>query len=1041
MGKVDEVMLRQCTLKVAFIVADDTALDGDTELHIYNSIHGRIASIDLYHQNDIDSGSANLEKYDLVLVSDKVTYTNVDELTVLKVPIISFNGSVSNNILHIGSSNGNSTVTQTKITDQTHNITREQVTNSQKIYNPAGGGPVDYVGGISSEAISLAEDIGDLAKKHLVVVDRGRILANEEEAPELRLHFGFYDKNNLTQLGKTLFTESIMYGLCGRGPMEVEVRQISERIESYKNIPLIALIVGDKTDLDENTETFFKDRLEEDHIVHVYDDGDIDDGTANLESYDLIIVSKQVADANIDELTTLERPILSMKGSISAAKLHIGSTSGNNATETNINITDNTHNITRDQSTDSQAVYSGTSGMDYIETLGDGAVDLAENPLQTSQKYLVVVDEGKRLQDDTRAPDHRIHFGLYQGDQLNDLGLVLFDEAVQYGLAGAKRIDVNIEGDVDQILPAVSYKTVPEVGFIVADKSNLNIETEEVFYNRLSETCYVTLIDDDDIDAGNMNLRKFNVIIVSHEVDHTKLDVELPILKIPILSMKGEVSDDILKMGTSNGEDPGDRFTLIEDNTHNITTGEATELGEVYKADDTMDYISDLSTDALVLTRDQSQIAQKHLVVVNKMRILADSTRAPERRIHFAFFNGGELTDLGWRLFDNAIEYLFRGYYQEIDVISAGSRIFGMFQGITPVGSTPGVVYFADATNGNDANDGLTLRTAKATVGAAHGLSRAGQNDTVIVLKGNYSNELVTCDKASVHIIGMGQNQCSGLAFLITADSIEIAGFTINHSTQSNLVEFANPGGSNCWIHDNKITNGAGTGVRFNSGSSSACLIENNIIKDNNSDGINLATNESEITIKNNIIEFNGGYGVYLNENATYCNICDNSIVRNSNIGINIAGYYNTIARNLISRNNIGSLPTYQIQTFYYNSWIDNKGVAVYDIFTLYSTSAPVDVLTNIDVPRTGEIVVMFDVQSLVDAGDVGMITVRAVLPTADEQVLDKTTYILGEDEGMPTLRFSLEGGANLIDLTFQISTAIPYGERDINIWIIFGDG
>jgi hypothetical protein len=1037
MPQVDEVMLKQCTLKVAFIVADDTDLDGDSELHIYNSIHGRIASIDLFHQNDIDSGSANLEKYDLILVSDKVTYTNVDGLTTLKVPIISFNGGVSNNVLHIGSSNGNSTETETNITDQTHNITREQTTgNNQKIYNPLGGGPVDYIGGISFEAVSLAEDTITSAQKHLVVLDRNKLLANGEKAPELRLHFGFYHKNKLTNLGKTLFSESIMYGLCGRGPLEVDVRQISERIENYKNIPLIALIVGDKTNLDDNTEEFFKDRLEENYIVHIYDDGDIDDGTANLESYDLIIVSKQVADANIDELTTLERPILSMKGSISAAKLYIGSTSGNNATETNINITDNTHNITRDQSTGSQVVYISGSGLDYIETLGIGAVDLAVNPADTSEKYIVAVDEGKRLKDDTRAPDHRIHFGLYQGNQLNDLSLVLFDETVQYGLAGAKRIDVNIEGDVDQILPAVSFKTVPEIGFIVADKSNLNSDTEEVFYNRLSEICNVTLIDDDDVDAGNMNLRKFNAIIISHEVDQTKLDVELPILKIPILSMKGEVSDDILKIGTTNGEGSGNSQTKIEDITHIITAGESIGNKYVYSTAATMDYIGNVSSDAMVLTRDIGTAAEKHLVVVNKYRILADNSRAPERRIHFAFLNGRKLTDLGWRLFDNAVEYLFRGYYQEIDVISRGSRIFGIFKGISPLGQTPGNVYFVDYNNGDDNNDGLTIQTAKKTINVGHDLLSANQDDVLLVLPGDYNGETVTCDVSGVHILGAGPNRCNGLRFVVSADHVEIAGFTIDHGGTANPVEIS---GDYCWLHDNYIQDGGLNKDGILLDTSKGGIIENNVIRNNNAEAIDVnasgptGSTITDYRILNNYVYKNSG-GITLNsDNVSNNLICGNYIMDNTFTSILLNGNNNYAIKNYIK----GCLTYNDYGTN--NRWIENNGIATKTTFdrTPAHGTNETDVKTGVIAPRAGLCAVKFNLSDFTDGG-----TITLRIENSSGDVFGKVDFIITpppRTEVNPTIEFWVDGG-DIFDITIQTSQAVG-STRTLEYEIIFGDG
>jgi hypothetical protein len=207
---------RKCTQRIAFIVADDASLDADTEAIIVDRLHGKIANIDLYHEDDIDAGNANLSKYDLVLASKQITDdSKVDELADLKIPVISFKGSLSTGILGMGVSTGPPiSGTNTNITDKTHNITRERDTGSQSIYKTSSN--IEFIGGLSAGTLSLAQDPLDSNKKHLVIADSGAFvgLTSASRFAGTRIHFGYYQINQLNAVGQSLFDDTISYALC-----------------------------------------------------------------------------------------------------------------------------------------------------------------------------------------------------------------------------------------------------------------------------------------------------------------------------------------------------------------------------------------------------------------------------------------------------------------------------------------------------------------------------------------------------------------------------------------------------------------------------------------------------------------------------------------------------------------------------------------------------------------------------------------------------------------------------------------------------------
>ena len=66
--------------------------------------------------------------------------------------------------------------------------------------------------------------------------------------------------------------------------------------------------------------------------------------------------------------------------------------------------------------------------------------------------------------------------------------------------------------------------------------------------------------------------------------------------------------------------------------------------------------------------------------------------------------------------------------------------------------------YFVDSTNGSDSNDGLTPKTAVATIATAYGKTTANQHDVVAIIAGAAGNNLsaaLTWSKNYTHLIGL----------------------------------------------------------------------------------------------------------------------------------------------------------------------------------------------------------------------------------------------------------------------------------------------
>jgi parallel beta-helix repeat protein len=299
---------------------------------------------------------------------------------------------------------------------------------------------------------------------------------------------------------------------------------------------------------------------------------------------------------------------------------------------------------------------------------------------------------------------------------------------------------------------------------------------------------------------------------------------------------------------------------------------------------------------------------------------------------------------------------------ERLDRIKASNRVFGIFRGVTPIGKTPGNVFYVDYNNGDDNNDGRMISTAKQTIGAALSLCINNVNDTVFVLGGNYNNELVTINVEGTHIIGLGPRLVGGMGFNITADHVEITGFSINHSSASPLINIT---GDYCYLHHCVIGGGVGVGIMLNGTLNSK--IEDNTIYNNGGDGINIIGATSECIIAKNNIVINDGDGIRIvGGTANHLFIYDNLINFNEQgtytTGINVGenNNNNCIYNNVIS----GNYPDIS-DTGTGNIWTNNKGIIRMGSTTL--STGENDVLNNCDLGKSGMVSIDFDIYYISD--------------------------------------------------------------------------
>lgn len=190
----------------------------------------------------------------------------------------------------------------------------------------------------------------------------------------------------------------------------------------------LGMVVADKTNLTTH-ETSIQTALEKKYKLYIIDDDDVDAGNFDLTVCDLLIVSTSVTDmTKINNLTTTAVPIFTRNAEVALTILRMGDDSGGSgvswgeaASETAINIVDNTHEITTEQSLGSLTVYSPAGRMQWIKATDvvAGAHELAEIDGDNTKSTIVVLPYDVDDEDGNPTLAARVFIGLREFNNFN----------------------------------------------------------------------------------------------------------------------------------------------------------------------------------------------------------------------------------------------------------------------------------------------------------------------------------------------------------------------------------------------------------------------------------------------------------------------------------------------------------------------------------------------------------------------------------------------------------------------------------------------
>jgi nitrous oxidase accessory protein len=218
-------------------------------------------------------------------------------------------------------------------------------------------------------------------------------------------------------------------------------------------------------------------------------------------------------------------------------------------------------------------------------------------------------------------------------------------------------------------------------------------------------------------------------------------------------------------------------------------------------------------------------------------------------------------------------------------------------------------------------------------------VDNASSGDMIIVRDGAYTENVKVNTSLTIQSEN-GSASCivnaldpQDYIFNVTADYVNITGFTVKNVRRIDKAGIHLNGADNCIISNNRVLNNSGRGIDLVRYSSNNLLINNSVL--NNGIGIFLYFQINNTIISNNIVK-NNGRGIHLSWGSDH-NILINNYVLNNGYGIYL--YYcsdnNTIVNNTASSNSDSGIyiSLYSNDNYLNNNTIgDNKyGVYVYD--------------------------------------------------------------------------------------------------------------
>ncbi|MBA7497012.1 hypothetical protein ES702_07621 [subsurface metagenome] len=216
----------------------------------------------------------------------------------------------------------------------------------------------------------------------------------------------------------------------------------------------IGIIVADKNN-PPAVVSLIKTELEKKYIVDLLDDDDIDAGSADLEVYDLIFVAGDITDmTKINELTTLGVPIATGNPEVALTILRMGDDSGGSGTswgtaagQTQVNIVDNTHQITLTKTLGNNTTYTAAGNINWVRAsdLVVDAVELAEISGDNTKSALVVLPYDAPDEDGNPAPMPRVFWGMGEGPKWNGTTETMFYAMLDWLLHQGRRL-IEVQG-------------------------------------------------------------------------------------------------------------------------------------------------------------------------------------------------------------------------------------------------------------------------------------------------------------------------------------------------------------------------------------------------------------------------------------------------------------------------------------------------------------------------------------------------------------------------------------------------------------------
>jgi parallel beta-helix repeat protein len=212
--------------------------------------------------------------------------------------------------------------------------------------------------------------------------------------------------------------------------------------------------------------------------------------------------------------------------------------------------------------------------------------------------------------------------------------------------------------------------------------------------------------------------------------------------------------------------------------------------------------------------------------------------------------------------------------------------------------SSEACTYYVDATCGNDTNEGSEAgpwRTIQ------HAVDTAVSQDAIIVQSGVY-NENVVIDNPHINLMADGDVTVVALAqnspvFRITADYVDIIGFTVKNATSSYGMYLYHA--DHCRISDNTMVNNRdGISIYY----SCSNTLTNNTANSNDYYGIHLCYSSNNTLTYNNAS--NNRYGTYIEDSSNYNILESDTVNSNSWYGIYLSSSSNNTLKNSTANSN-----------------------------------------------------------------------------------------------------------------------------------------